>query len=79
MRRGEEILQDSYESDNEDEAADVQPGESQASPDYKPKYNDYSWLYESDADKDKDAPPDLSLKDQKEKDELKSLIDEVIE
>ena len=45
---------------------------------YKPKYDDYSWLYESE---DKPGADDfeLTVKDPKEKEELKSLIDEIID
>ena len=44
--------------------------------DYKPKYDDYSWIYEND-----DKPDDFSLsfKDPKEKEDLKTLIDEIID
>ncbi len=44
--------------------------------DYKPKYDDYSWIYEND-----DKPDDysLSFKDPKEKEDLKTLIDEIID
>jgi cell division initiation protein len=43
---------------------------------YKPKYDDYSWIYEND-----DKPDDFSLsfKDPKEKEDLKTLIDEIID
>ena len=41
-----------------------------------PKYNDYSWLYEGDG---KQGETDVTFKDPKGKDELKSLIDEIIE
>jgi len=40
------------------------------------KYSDYSWLYESDG---KTEDNDVVFKDPKGKDELKSLIDEIIE
>ena len=43
---------------------------------YKPKYDDYSWIYEND-DKQDDFP--VSFKDPKEKEDLKSLIDEIID
>jgi len=44
--------------------------------DYKPKYDDYSWIYEND-----DKPDDFSLsfKNPKEKEDLKTLIDEIID
>ncbi len=44
--------------------------------DYKPKYDDYSWIYENE-DKPEDFP--LSFKDPKEKEDLKTLIDEIID
>lgn len=40
------------------------------------QYSDYSWLYESD---EKSGDIDVTLKDPKDKEELKSLIDEIIE
>jgi cell division initiation protein len=40
------------------------------------KYSDYSWLYESDGKTDDN---DVAFKDPKGKEELKSLIDEIIE
>ena len=43
--------------------------------DYKQKYNDYSWLYENDGQQDMES----SLKEPADKDELKSLIDEIID
>lgn len=45
--------------------------------DYKPKYDDYSWLYETDNKDDGDF--ELSFKDPQEKQQLKSLIDEVMD
>jgi cell division initiation protein len=42
---------------------------------FKPKYDDYSWLY---GNEDKDDPG-VSFKDPREKQELESLIDDVIE
>ena len=44
--------------------------------DYKPKYDDYSWIYEND---DKSDDFSLSFKDPKEKEDLKTLIDEIID
>jgi cell division initiation protein len=52
-------------SDSSDEAVTAQQ-----------KYSDYSWLYDSD---DKTDDNDVGLKDPKSKEELKSLIDEIIE
>jgi len=40
------------------------------------KYGDYSWLYEND---EKDGEQDVTISDPKEKEELRSLIEEVIE
>ncbi len=45
---------------------------------YKQKYDDYSWLYEND-DNQKEDDFELSFKNEKEKEELKSLIDEIID
>ncbi len=44
--------------------------------DYKPKYDDYSWIYENDEKSDDFS---LSFKDPKEKEDLKTLIDEIID
>lgn len=43
---------------------------------YKPKYDDYSWIYEND---EKTDDYSLSFKDPKEKEDLKTLIDEIID
>ncbi len=43
---------------------------------YKPKYDDYSWIYENDERTDDYS---LSFKDPKEKEDLKNLIDEIID
>lgn len=44
--------------------------------DYKQKYNDYSWLYDGE-EKPEDEPQ--SVKEPEDKDQLKSLIDEIID
>lgn len=67
---GEDILQDSYEP-SESLNAEEKP----KTAGFKPKYDDYSWLYGSD-DKDEAG---VSFKDPKEKEELESLIDDIIE
>jgi cell division initiation protein len=43
---------------------------------YKPKYDDYSWIYENEEKADDFS---VSFKNPKEKDDLKSLIDEIID
>ena len=43
---------------------------------YKPKYDDYSWIYENEEKSDDFS---VSFKNPKEKDDLKSLIDEIID
>lgn len=43
---------------------------------YKPKFDDYSWIYENEEKSDDFS---LSFKDPKEKEDLKSLIDEIID
>ncbi|MGI5849911.1 MAG: DivIVA domain-containing protein [Christensenellales bacterium] len=74
LEKGDDILQDSYEDIQPPKAQDEkQPGLGG----FKPKYDDYSWLYENDDKQDDNF--ELSFKDPKEKDELKSLIDEIIE
>jgi len=56
---------------------EVDEGEA-AQGEFKPKYDDYSWLYDND-NKNDTSEFELSFKDPKEKQQLKSLIDEVID
>ncbi len=49
-------------------------GDEEADAEYKPRYDDYSWLYDSDSDSENKA---VKAAD-KDDDELKTLIDEVI-
>lgn len=77
IEREDEVLLDSEElekpePDQNDELKTSEFGTS------KPKYDDYSWLYENEDTQD-DSGYELSFKDPKEKEELKSLIDEIIE
>lgn len=69
---GNDILQEEY---NEPPQDTKKPKEKPKSAGYKPKYDDYSWLY---GNEDKDDPG-VSFKDPKEKKKLESLIDDVIE
>ncbi|MDD5018027.1 MAG: DivIVA domain-containing protein [Eubacteriales bacterium] len=77
LEKGDDILQDSYEDDSIEQDDKEDKTKTAGLGGYKPKYDDYSWLYEND-DKT-DGNFELSLKDPKDKDELKSLIDEIIE
>jgi len=70
---GGDILQESYDDTPKDTK---KLKEKLKSSGFKPKYDDYSWLYGSDEDKD---DPGVSFKDPKEKQKLESLIDDVIE
>ena len=71
LENGEDILPD----DGEKEAEKGSNTEAPQFSDYKQKYNDYSWLYESDGQPEAES----SIKDPENKDELKSLIDEIID
>ena len=75
IEKGDDILQDSYE-DLGPEEKDAAKEDSADADAYKPKYDDYSWLYETDAKQDN---TEMNLKDPDNKDELKSLIDEIID
>ncbi len=69
---GEDVLQDSYEEVPK-ETAGAKDKPKPAG--FEPKYDDYSWLYGSDDSDD----AGVSFKDPKEKEELESLIDDIIE
>ncbi len=69
---GEDILQENYDDPSQDTK---KLKEKLKSSGFKPKYDDYSWLY---GNEDKDDPG-VSFKDPKEKQKLESLIDDVIE
>ena len=77
LEKGDDILQDSYEDESAEQDNTEDKAKNAGLGGYKPKYDDYSWLYEND-DKT-DGNFELSIKDPKEKDELKSLIDEIID
>lgn len=79
LEKGEDILPENKEQQSPKEK--LAQGDSQKKTDksaYKQKYDDYSWLYEND-DKPEDDDFELSFKNPKEKEELKSLIDEIID
>jgi cell division initiation protein len=59
-----------------EEPADAAKAVPKSIGDYKPKYDDYSWIYENGEKADDFS---LSFKDPKEKEDLKSLIDEIID
>jgi cell division initiation protein len=69
---GGDILQEDYDDPSQDTK---KLKEKLKSSGFKPKYDDYSWLY---GNEDKDDPG-VSFKDPKEKHKLESLIDDVIE
>ncbi len=64
-------MQDSYEEEPQTKKAgdDIKPEG------FSPKYDDYSWLYGNDDMDD----PGVSFKDPKEKEELESLLDDIVE
>jgi cell division initiation protein len=65
------------EAEKQEEAPEAEPKVVPKSMgEYKPKYDDYSWIYENE-----DKPDDLSVsfKDPQEKEDLKTLIDEIID
>lgn len=63
--------------EQDDDIQETAADNKMAEGDYKPKYDDYSWLYETDNKDDGDF--ELSFKDPHEKQQLKSLIDEVMD
>jgi cell division initiation protein len=74
---GEDILQEEYETPvlkETEEKKEKRPGA------YNSMYDDYSWLY---GNEEKDEPgavePGVVFKDPKEKEELESLIDDIID
>jgi vacuolar-type H+-ATPase subunit H len=68
LEEQDDVLQDAQD-------ADAPKGRPEFS-DYKQKYNDYSWLYDSDGQA---ADEQKSVKEPEDKDQLKSLIDEIID
>jgi len=59
-----------------DESANASKEDLHKTGENKPKYDDYSWIYENEEKSDDFS---LSFKDPKEKENLKSLIDEIID
>ena len=65
------------EAGKQDEVPEAEPkAVPKSMGEYKPKYDDYSWIYENE-DKPDDAS--VSFKDPQEKEDLKTLIDEIID
>lgn len=69
---GGDILQETYAEP--ERGTEIKKDKRQSGA-FKPKYDDYSWLYGND---DRDDPS-VSFKNPKEKEELESLIDDIIE
>ncbi len=77
---GEDILQDDYGTTEIKNA----PTRKEKRPTYNSIYDDYSWLYgNEEKDEQEDAGPGVEpgvvFKDPKEKEELESLIDDIID
>ena len=73
IENGDDILSDVGSDGAPEQELSTKPPKASV---YKPKYDDYSWLYESDGQPD--AEGGSSIKESENSEELKSLIDEII-